>query len=108
MRTRPLPMFLAVAVIAAVPLVPVCSGAEGGSGRPVTVRDLIRELGKSPAKESQLELKLEAKITGKDLGKMPKSMEVAVTYDKGENIVRVVNDSVFTDGMTKRTTTFAT
>ena len=107
MRTRPPRSLMVMALFAGISLIQVPAHAQEGSGRPVTVRDLFRKMGAPAAKSKQLKLRLEATITGKDLGAMPESMEIAVTYDKGENLVRVVNDSVFPDGMKKRTTTIS-
>ena len=107
MRIPPIPLFLVVAVLAGASQIEVCRGADGDGRRPKTVSQLIREMGKGPGQANQLKLRLRAEITGKDLGKLPASMDISITHDKAENLVRVVNDSLFPDGTKIRTTTFS-
>ena len=75
--------------------------------RPKTVRELILDIGKESAATKQLKVKIVGEAKGKDLSELPEKMEIDLRYDKAGNRIRLVIDSKFSDGTTRKRTVYA-
>ncbi|MFT4547961.1 MAG: hypothetical protein ACI8XO_002033 [Verrucomicrobiales bacterium] len=101
---RVTPHFLVVATIVVSALLPSVLVADDAvaAGPPKTVRDLILEIGEPCKKHKQLKLMIEGELVGKELKALPKSMVIDLRYDKAENRVRLISNSIFVDGATRK------